>query len=74
MKCYPEMCSVPQKSWCVFCNIVNKLEPATILYEDDEIMCFLDIYPASRFHMQTIPKIHIDNAKCLNYDDITLGK
>jgi len=46
---------------CLFCKIVKGEIPSSILYEDDEILVFLDIYPIARGHTLFIPKKHIDN-------------
>ena len=43
---------------CIFCKIVKKEIPAYVLYEDDEIMVFLDINPVSHGHAIYIPKQH----------------
>ena len=34
-----------EDSECIFCKIVRKEEFAAILYEDDDIMAFMDIKP-----------------------------
>lgn len=65
---------VVQKSSCIFCNIVNKLENTEILFENDEICIFRDIKPAARFHILTVPKRHIDDVKSLTSSDKDLGK
>ena len=44
---------------CIFCKIVRKELPSHTLYEDDEILVFLDLYPASKGHTLYIPKEHI---------------
>lgn len=62
-----------EKSSCVFCNIANKLENTEILYEDEEVCVFRDIKPASDYHILTIPKRHIVDAKCLTSADKNLG-
>lgn len=66
--------SVAEKSACIFCNIVNKLEGTEILFEDEEVCVFRDIKPASRFHILTVPKRHIEDVKSLTSDDKELGK
>ena len=43
---------------CVFCEIVSRLQPATIIYEDDSFLAFLDKYPKTWGHTQVIPKTH----------------
>jgi histidine triad (HIT) family protein len=47
---------------CIFCKIVAKEIPAHhILYEDAEVMAFLDIAPNSHGHTLVIPKDHFEN-------------
>jgi len=46
---------------CIFCKIIAGEIPAKKLYEDDEMLAFLDIKPASPVHFLTVPKKHIDN-------------
>ena len=46
---------------CIFCKIVNKEIPASIVYEDDLIMAFRDINPQAKTHILIIPKEHIPN-------------
>ena len=43
---------------CVFCDIVARRAPAWIVYEDDETIAFLDIFPFTRGHLLLIPKRH----------------
>ncbi len=43
---------------CIFCKIIRKEAPASILYEDDQILAFMDIRPVSEGHMLIIPKHH----------------
>lgn len=43
---------------CVFCKIVQKKAPASIVYEDDAVMAFLDIRPLNEGHTLVIPKKH----------------
>ncbi len=45
---------------CIFCKIVEKQIPATILYEDDEVLAFMDIGPIVKGHALVIPKRHCD--------------
>ena len=44
---------------CLFCKIVAKQIPASIVYEDDELLAFKDINPAAPVHLLVIPKQHI---------------
>ncbi|HBX22828.1 MAG TPA: histidine triad nucleotide-binding protein [Desulfotomaculum sp.] len=44
---------------CIFCKIVKKEIPAEIVYENDDVLVFKDIKPASPIHLLLIPKKHI---------------
>lgn len=46
---------------CVFCAIVAGRVPATIVYEDEETVAFLDIHPSARGHTLVIPRAHYEN-------------
>lgn len=46
---------------CIFCNIVEKKSDAEILFEDDNIVAFLDIQPINYGHALVVPKKHYDN-------------
>ncbi|NHJ31232.1 MAG: HIT domain-containing protein [Asgard group archaeon] len=43
---------------CIFCKIVKKEEFAAVLYEDDDIMAFMDIKPINEGHSLIITKKH----------------
>jgi len=45
---------------CVFCKIVAGEIPATRIYEDEEVLVFLDIGPISDGHTLVIPKQHFE--------------
>jgi histidine triad (HIT) family protein len=46
---------------CIFCKIINKEIPANIVYEDDNIIGFLDVNPINSGHVLIIPKTHYVN-------------
>jgi len=46
-------------SSCVFCRIVAKEIPATIEYEDEDVVAFKDIHPLAPVHILVIPQEHI---------------
>ena len=46
---------------CVFCKIVNKEIPATIVYEDDLSIAILDINPLTKGHTLVMPKEHYED-------------
>jgi len=43
---------------CLFCNIIEKKIPATVVYEDDTVLAFKDISPQAPIHILVIPKQH----------------
>ncbi|MES3024043.1 MAG: histidine triad nucleotide-binding protein [Pseudomonadota bacterium] len=44
---------------CLFCKIAAKQIPATIVYEDEQLLAFKDINPAAPVHLLVIPKLHV---------------
>ena len=45
---------------CIFCRIAQKQVPATLVYEDENVMAFLDTRPLNEGHTLVIPKEHYD--------------
>ncbi|MFC7167318.1 HIT family protein [Halospeciosus flavus] len=43
---------------CIFCQIVNGEIPARTVYEDDDVLAFLDANPLAPGHTLVIPKEH----------------
>ena len=43
---------------CIFCRIVDGDIPARSVYEDDDVLAFLDANPLSAGHTLVIPKAH----------------
>lgn len=56
---------------CIFCD-VSVERGFDIILEDDDIVVFRDINPASVHHLQVVPKRHIDNVKSLRAKDADL--
>ena len=44
---------------CLFCKIINREIPASIVYEDDRVLAFNDIDPQGPTHILVVPKVHI---------------
>ncbi len=63
---------------CVYCKIANKILPSYILYEDNDIICVLDILPPSKGSFLIFPKLHIEDYTILsdeiNQKMITIAK
>ncbi len=43
---------------CIFCKIAKGEIPSTRLFENEKVLAFLDIMPASKGHALVIPKKH----------------
>ena len=56
-------------SYCIFCKIINKEIPSTIVYEDEKIIAFKDINPVAPVHVLVIPKKHITSLIELEDED-----
>lgn len=60
---------------CLFCKIIKKEIPSTVVYEDDEILAFRDIHPVTPVHILVIPKKHITSlAQLEKKDEAVIGK
>jgi histidine triad (HIT) family protein len=46
---------------CPFCNIVTGKAPASIAYQDDIVMAFMDLNPTNKGHTLVIPRQHWEN-------------
>jgi histidine triad (HIT) family protein len=47
-------------SECLFCKIARKEIPSAIVYEDDTVIAFKDIFPQAPVHLLIIPKAHCE--------------
>jgi histidine triad (HIT) family protein len=43
---------------CIFCKIINHEIPNYTVYENDNVLAFLDVHPCSKGHTVVIPKKH----------------
>ena len=57
---------------CLFCKIVKGEVPSNKVYEDEEILAFYDINPATPIHILVIPKKHISTHNDIQEDDIKI--
>jgi histidine triad (HIT) family protein len=46
---------------CIFCKIARKDIVSSVIYENEHVICFLDINPSSRGHCLVVPKKHYQN-------------
>ena len=44
---------------CLFCKIIKKEIPSTVVYEDQNVFAFRDIHPQAKKHILVVPKTHI---------------
>lgn len=54
---------------CIFCKIAKKEASSEIVYEDERIMAFKDIYPKAPVHILIVPKKHIHSANHIEEED-----
>lgn len=54
-----------QKEDCIFCKIAKGIIPSHKIYEDDDVLAFLDISQTTKGHTLVIPKEHYDNFLCV---------
>lgn len=45
---------------CVFCMIANGTIPATIVWEDDDVVAFRDLHPQAPVHVLIVPRAHFN--------------
>lgn len=45
---------------CIFCKIIAGELPSTKVYEDADVVAFLDIGPVIKGHTLVVPKTHVD--------------
>jgi histidine triad (HIT) family protein len=55
----------------LFCRIVAGNIPATVVYEDDDVMAINDVFPRAPFHVLVVPRRHVETLSDL--DDEPLG-
>ena len=54
---------------CLFCKIINRDIPGSIVYEDDRVLAFSDINPQAPTHILVVPKRHIASLNDLSVED-----
>ena len=45
---------------CIFCQIIEGIEPAHKIWESDDFLAFLSLHPCNPGHTCLIPKTHVD--------------
>ncbi|MCF7824766.1 MAG: histidine triad nucleotide-binding protein [Candidatus Marinimicrobia bacterium] len=54
---------------CIFCKILRGDIPASLLYEDSDVIAFKDISPEAPTHILVIPRKHISGPAALTEED-----
>ena len=57
---------------CVFCGLVARRLPASVVLEDDEIIVLMDIQPVTAGHLMVIPTAHVSRLEDLSQEVSTL--
>lgn len=55
---------------CLFCSIISKKIPASLIVEDDYTLAFLDIHPTNPGHVLVVPKTHVANIHTADKDTL----
>lgn len=56
---------------CLFCKIINGEIPSSKIYEDNQVMAFLDISQTTPGHSLLVPKEHIRNVLDMSQETAT---
>lgn len=56
---------------CIFCKIVRGEIPSKKVYEDKDVLAFLDINPANPGHTLVVPKKHAEDITKSDDEDMT---
>jgi histidine triad (HIT) family protein len=54
---------------CIFCSIVAGNAPCSPVYDDDRVLAFMDINPATSGHLLVVPKRHATHLADLDRTD-----
>lgn len=57
---------------CIFCKIIKKEIPASVVYEDEDILAFKDVRPLAPVHILIIPKKHVATVNDFEENDAEL--
>jgi histidine triad (HIT) family protein len=58
---------------CLFCKIVRRELPGTVVFEDDWLLAFRDVSPQAPTHILIVPKRHVATVNDLEEGDAELA-
>jgi histidine triad (HIT) family protein len=58
---FKQLKSMTAPSECIFCQIIRREAPASIIYEDEQVIAFLSNRPVNPGHTLVTPKKHYEN-------------
>ena len=53
---------------CPFCRITSGSSNPVKVYEDEDVLAIMDLYPATPWHILVLPKKHVENIYSMPYD------
>ena len=59
-------------SACIFCDIIARRAPASIVYEDDMVIAFMDLFPINPGHTLVVSKRHF--TRVADVDEATAAR
>lgn len=60
---------------CIFCKIAQKEIPAKVIFENDRVIAFHDLFPQAPVHVLVIPKAHYNTLNHVPPEDaLVLGE
>ncbi len=59
---------------CLFCKIIAGEVPSEKVFENEKVLAFKDIHPATPVHILVIPKKHISGVDMLDADNVDAVK
>ncbi|MFA5109710.1 MAG: HIT family protein [Patescibacteria group bacterium] len=57
---------------CIFCQIISGEIPSHKVYEDENVLAFLDIQPVNPGHTLVVPKKHYQNLEEISEEDLKI--